>query len=46
MGIREDNWAAIVGIFSGILAKEVVVGTLSTLYADERGSTPTRPASI
>jgi len=34
MGIREDNWAATVGIFSGILAKEVVVGTLSTLYTD------------
>jgi len=32
MGIKEDNWAAIVGIFSGILAKEVVVGTLDTLY--------------
>lgn len=33
MGIKEDNWAAIVGIFSGILAKEVVVGTLDTLYS-------------
>jgi len=32
MGIKEDNWPAIVGIFSGILAKEVVVGTLDTLY--------------
>jgi len=32
MGIKEDNWAAVVGIFSGILAKEVVVGTLDTLY--------------
>ncbi|NNJ90842.1 MAG: Fe(2+) transporter permease subunit FeoB [Gammaproteobacteria bacterium] len=32
MGIKEDNWAAIVGIFSGVLAKEVVVGTLNTLY--------------
>jgi len=32
MGIKEENWAAIVGIFSGILAKEVVVGTLDTLY--------------
>ena len=32
MGIEEDNWPAVVGIFSGILAKEVVVGTLDTLY--------------
>ena len=32
MGLREDNWPAVVGIFSGILAKEVVVGTLDNLY--------------
>jgi ferrous iron transport protein B len=34
MGISDDNWPAIVGIFSGILAKEVVVGTLDTLYSN------------
>jgi ferrous iron transport protein B len=33
MGIKEDNWPAILGILSGILAKEVVVGTLDTLYS-------------
>jgi ferrous iron transport protein B len=32
MGIEEENWPAVVGIFSGILAKEVVVGTLDNLY--------------
>lgn len=32
MGITEDNWPATVGIFTGILAKEVVVGTLDALY--------------
>lgn len=32
MGIHEDNWPAVVGIFSGVLAKEVVVGTLDSLY--------------
>ncbi len=32
MGLREDNWPAVVGVFSGILAKEVVVGTLDNLY--------------
>lgn len=32
MGVREENWPAVVGIFSGVLAKEVVVGTLDNLY--------------
>jgi len=32
LGIQEDNWPAVVGVFSGILAKEVVVGTLDSLY--------------
>ncbi|CAM4017165.1 Fe(2+) transporter permease subunit FeoB [Vibrio neonatus] len=33
MGIKEDNWAATVGIVTGIFAKEAVVGTLNNLYA-------------
>lgn len=33
MGISEQNWPATVGIFSGIFAKEVVVGTLDALYS-------------
>ena len=33
MGIHENNWPAVVGVFSGILAKEVVVGTLDNLYS-------------
>ncbi|MEG3616850.1 ferrous iron transport protein B [Magnetovibrio sp. PR-2] len=32
-GIREDNWPATVGIFTGIFAKEAVVGTLDALYS-------------
>jgi ferrous iron transport protein B len=32
MGIDEDNWPATVGIFTGLLAKEAVVGTLDALY--------------
>ena len=32
MGIQEDNWPAVVGVISGVLAKEVVVGTLDNLY--------------
>ena len=33
MGIKEDNWPATVGIITGLLAKEVVVGTLDALYS-------------
>jgi ferrous iron transport protein B len=33
MGIESENWPATVGLFTGIFAKEVVVGTLSSLYA-------------
>ncbi len=35
MGIDEENWPATVGIFTGIFAKEVVVGTLDALYAPQ-----------
>ncbi len=33
LGIQEDNWPAVLGIISGVLAKEVVVGTLDSLYS-------------
>ena len=32
LGIDEDNWPATVGIFTGVLAKEAVVGTLDAIY--------------
>lgn len=32
IGIEEENWPATVGIFTGIFAKEAVVGTLDALY--------------
>lgn len=32
IGVQPDNWPAAVGIFTGIFAKEVVVGTLDALY--------------
>jgi len=38
MGIREDNWPAVLGVLSGVLAKEVIVGTLDTLYGRLAGS--------
>jgi len=43
MGIREDNWPATVGIFTGIFAKEVVVGTLDALYAPATENTDISP---
>lgn len=33
MGVSEENWPATVGIFTGLFAKEAVVGTLNALYA-------------
>lgn len=32
MGVEKENWPATVGIFTGIFAKEAVVGTLNSLY--------------
>lgn len=32
IGITEENWPATVGLFTGLLAKEVVVGSLDALY--------------
>ncbi len=33
MGIKSENWPATVGIFTGVFAKEAVVGTLDALYS-------------
>jgi len=38
MGISDDNWPATVGIFTGIFAKEAVVGTLDSLYGRMDGA--------
>jgi ferrous iron transport protein B len=38
MGISNDNWPATVGIFTGVLAKEAVVGTLDALYSQMANS--------
>ena len=40
MGITNDNWPATVGIFTGVFAKEVVVGTLNALYENLDGIDP------
>lgn len=33
MGLTQENWPATVGLLTGMLAKEVVVGSLNSLYA-------------
>ncbi|XTZ38719.1 Fe(2+) transporter permease subunit FeoB [Salmonella enterica] len=35
IGVHADHWQATVGLFTGAMAKEVVVGTLNTLYTAE-----------
>ena len=32
MGIVENNWPAVVGLFSGLMAKEVIIGSLNAFY--------------
>lgn len=50
MGIEKDNWPATVGIFTGVLAKEAVVGTLDALYsqlaATDSSATDTAPFNL
>ncbi|MDT8447506.1 MAG: ferrous iron transport protein B [bacterium] len=39
MGITDENWPATVGIFTGIFAKEAIIGTLDSMYSSmERGN--------
>ncbi|PCJ22563.1 MAG: ferrous iron transport protein B [SAR86 cluster bacterium] len=44
LGIEEENWPATVGLFTGMFAKEAIVGTLDALYSesvnDSDGSAP------
>jgi len=35
MGIKEENWPATVGLFTGLFAKEVVVATINSLYMSQ-----------
>jgi len=46
IGISADNWPATVGIFTGIFAKEVVVGTLDSLYAPQQSETQSVAALV
>ena len=35
MGLEQDNWPATVGLFTGMFAKEAIVGTLDALYSGD-----------
>ncbi len=37
MGVAEENWPATVGLFTGMFAKEAIVGTLDALYSEPLG---------
>lgn len=44
IGISQDHWQATVGLIAGAMAKEVVIGTLNTLYtADSLRQEPFNP---
>lgn len=44
LGLDEENWPAAVGIFTGILAKEAVVGTLDATYSALAAAEAAAPA--
>lgn len=45
MGVKQKNWPATVGLITGVLAKEVVVGTLNTLYT-QAGDSKIKPQQL
>lgn len=56
MGVTQENWPAAVGVFTGVLAKEAVIGTMNSLYesmarvenakGSEAGEEPEEPWSF
>ena len=44
MGISEDNWPATVGLFTGIFAKEAVIGTMDALYSQRDPNWSSEPS--
>jgi ferrous iron transport protein B len=45
IGITDDNWPATVGLFTGIFAKESIVGTLNAIYSQLDNIGPASEAS-
>jgi len=48
MGVEKDNWPATVAIFSGLFAKEAVIGTMTSLYGQNAdvAADPAEPYSL
>ncbi len=46
MGISNDNWPATVGLFTGMFAKEAIVGTLDALYTEAGGAQEEGPPDL
>ena len=46
IGLTEDNWPATVGLFTGLFAKEAVVGTLDALYSGADAAVDSAPDLI
>jgi ferrous iron transport protein B len=46
MGVDDDNWPATVSLFTGLFAKEAVVGTLNSLYSQIDVASETDEAMI
>ena len=46
LGLERDNWPATVGLFTGMFAKEAIVGTLDALYSEPQNETETGPPDL
>lgn len=47
MGLEPENWPATVGIFTGVFAKEAMVGTLNSIYSQLAGEdNPNKGAAV
>jgi len=46
IGVEKENWPASVAIFTGLFAKESVVGTLNGLYSQESSSSTAQPSTF
>lgn len=46
IGLSQNNWPATVGLFTGLFAKETVVGTLDALYSGAGGARPSGPPDL
>ena len=46
LGLERDNRPATVGLFTGMFAKEAIVGTLDALYSEPQNETETGPPDL